>query len=419
MPDTAASPSFSQDPVDLEPRVREAFTLDPGVVFLNHGSFGACPREVQAKRREFQEILEREPMQFFLRDLEGRLDAARHELALFVKADPEGLAFVTNATHGVNTVLRSLELRSGDELLTTDHEYNACRNALEHVAERAGAKVVVASVPFPIPSADAALDAVLACVTTRTRLALVDHVTSPTALRFPIDRMVAELRARNVETLVDGAHAVGMLPLDLTALGAAYYTSNCHKWLCAPKGCAFLHVREDLRDQVVPLAVSHGRNAVRPSRSRFRLLFDWTGTSDPTSYLALPQAIRFMSSILPGGAVAVSERNHRLAAWARDRLCATLGIDSPAPVSMLGSMASLPLAALPEGHPPPDVDPLQRALLDRFRIEIPVFTWRGRDGKPHRCIRLSAQVYNTRAQYDALADALSACGVTFGGTGSP
>ena len=359
------------------------------------------------KQQEVRARLEQEPVRFFQEELEPLLDAARRDLARLVNADPEGLAFVPNATHGVNTVLRSLSFKEGDELLTTDHEYNACKNALDYVATRSGARVVVAKVPFPVDSPDSLFDAIMAAVTPRTRLLLVDHVSSPTALVFPVARLVLELRARGIETLVDGAHAVGMLRLDLQALGAAYYTSNCHKWLCAPKVCAFLHVREDLRDAIVPLAISHGANIDRPGRSRFRLLFDWTGTSDPSAILSIPTAIEFLGGLVPGGLRGLEERNHALALYGRDLVCQALGVETPAPASMLGSMATIPLPPDPGAASRSifDLDPLQKALMQRFHIQVPVFAW---PKAGQRCVRLSAQAYNGPEDYARLAGGLGA-----------
>ncbi len=378
--------------------------LDPQVVFLNHGSFGACPRAVLQRQQELRQRLERQPVQFLARELEGLLDEARHELALLVGCDADDLAFVRNATAGVNTVLRSLAFAPGDELLVTDHEYNASRNALDFVAARAGARVVVAPIPVPVGSAQQVHDAVLGAVSARTRLCLLDHVTSPTGLVLPLESIVPALHERGVDTLVDGAHAPGMLPLALTRLGAAYYTGNCHKWLCAPKGSGFLHVRRDRQAGIRPLAISHGANSPRRDRSRFRLEFDFTGTDDVTPSLCVPAAIRFLTALLPGGLPALQAHNHDLDCRARTLLLAALGTATICPTTMLGSLASVllpPTAAAP--LPPHGLDPLQVALLEQHRIEVPVMRW---STPPMRLLRVSPQIYNSIAQYEYLARAL-------------
>ena len=382
------------------------WSLDPSVDFLNHGSFGACPHPVRAAQRALHDRLERQPVQFLGRDLDPLLDAARTALADFVGAEAAGLVFVTNATSGVNTVLRSLALAPGDELLTTDHVYPACRNALEAVAARHGARVVVAPVPFPIASPALVVEALIAAVTPRTRLALVDHVTSPTALVWPVEAIIAALAARGIDTLVDGAHAPGMVPLDVGALGAAYYTANCHKWLCTPRGAAFLHVRADRRGAVHPLVTSRGATSPRTDRSRLHLEFDWTGTQDPTACLVIPAAIRFLGGLLPGGWPELQRRNHTLALAARDILCAAMRIPSPCPDSMLGAMAAIPLPPGDGSDPGPGFgDRLQRILLEQHAIEVPVFPW---PAPPARVLRVSAQLYNTPEQYERLATALLA-----------
>ena len=383
------------------------WALDPAVTFLNHGSFGACPTAVLAAQERLRRRLEAEPVRFLSRELDDRLDAARAELGAFVGADADDLAFVPNATTGVNAVVRSLPFAAGDELLATDHTYNACRNALEFVAARAGARVVIAPIPFPLDSPDRVVEAVMARVTPRTRLCLVDHVTSPTGLVLPLARLVTELQAFGVETMVDGAHAPGMLPLELRTLGATYYSGNCHKWLCAPKGAGFLYVRRDRQADVRPVTISHGANARRPDRTRFRLEFDWTGTADPTAYLAVPEAIRFMASLVPGGWPELTRRNRELALGARRTLLKALRIEPPSPEEMIGSLVSVPL---PDGAPAADVawrrpDPIQGALFERHGFEVPVMSW---PAPPKRLLRVSAQLYNTQAHYERLAEALVA-----------
>ncbi len=389
----------------IESPFAKSWSLDAHITFLNHGSFGACPHEVVALQDEIRAKMEREPVSFFVRTLEPLLDESRAALGELVHANPDDIAFVSNATAGVNTVVRSLVFEPGDEILTTDHAYNACKNALLYVAERHRAKVVVAKVPFPISSPEEITEAVVARVTPKTKLALIDHVTSPTALIFPVAEITRALQARGVAVLIDGAHAPGMVALDFEALAPDYYTGNCHKWLCAPKGAAFLYARRDRQKGLRPLSISHGANSSRTDRTRFRLEFDWAGTDDPSAFLSVKAAIDFLSRQMPGGLAAVRTHNHALAVKARTILCETLDVKPPCPEMMLGSMATVPIAdgngAPPIG--PVGLDALQARLHDEFGIEVPVFAW---PAPPRRLLRVSAQLYNHEGQYRKLAETL-------------
>ena len=382
----------------------EFWTLDPGLSHLNHGSFGACPRPVLEFQSALRSELERDPFEFMVRQLPARLAAARSALGEFVKADPEGLTFVRNATTGVNAVLRSWDLRPGDEILTTDHAYGACRRAAEFIAARRGARLVVVHVPFPLAGEDEVAEPILAAATARTRLALLDHVTSPTALVFPVEALVERLRERGIETLVDGAHALGMIPLALDRLGAACYTANAHKWLCAPKGAALLHVRKDLRSRIRPLVVSHGYDPEQGS-VRFREEWDWTGTEDPTPWLAIPECLRFLGGLVPGGWPALMQRNHEVALRAREDLLDALGLPPPCPDRMLGAMASVPLPAAVPGSAVSRLDREALAAWTRARgVESWFFPW---DGTGGMLVRVSAQLYNDAGQYRSLAALLA------------
>lgn len=384
--------------------LRRHFCLEPGLTFLNHGSFGACPRRVLEHQARLRERLEASPVQFML-SLPQQLEAARHAVAPFLGAAPDDIAFVRNATEGVNAVLRSLVFAPGDEILTTNHVYAACLNALRFVAERSAVSVRCVEVPFPVQSSAQIVEALRAAVTERTRLALIDHVTSPTALVFPVAAIARVLRERGVRVLVDGAHASGMLELDIEALGVDYYATNLHKWVCAPKGAAVLWVRRELQGGVYPTVMSHGYS--EPPERRFRAMFDWTGTGDPTPWLCVPKAIEVMGQLCEGGWSELRARNRELARRAREVLCALLHVDPPAPDALLGSMASLPLpkaklTAAPALDAPRAPDPLYVELCRR-RFEVPVFPW---PNFSERLVRVSAQIYNGLDEYERLGHAL-------------
>lgn len=395
------------------------WVLDPDIVFLNHGSFGACPRAVLAAQQALRVEMEANPVAFLARGLDDRLAAARAAVGAFVGADPDDLVFVPNATAGIASVLGSLALAPGDELLTTDHEYNAALNALRAAATGAGARVVLAQIPLPVAGPDNVIERVLAAVSSRTRVALLSHVSSPTALVFPVERLVPLLEARGVAVLVDGAHAPGMVPLAIGALGASWYVANLHKWCCAPKGAAFLHVRRDRQAATRPLAVSHAANDPRPTPSMFRRAFDWTGTHDPTAYLAAPAALAEIAGMLEGGWPAVMARNAALARTAREMLLGAIGGAPIAPEGMLGAMAAVNLPAVfgPAPESPVVEDPIQAVLRERSGIEVPLMAWPRKvpPGEPrHRLVRVSAHLYNAVPDYVALADALREIRVALG-----
>lgn len=409
-------------------RLARHWDLDPRTALLNHGSFGATPRAVLRAQTTLRARMESEPVRFMVEELEPLLDRARAALGAFLNARPQDLAFVPNATTAVNAVVNSLALKPGDELLTVSHAYNACLNALRHAADKAGATVIVAPVERAPADEHAFERALLAHATDRTRLAMVCHVTSPTALVLPIARTVAALSARGIDTLVDGAHGPGMLDVDLTAINAAYYTANCHKWICSPKGSAFLHVRADRQHSIRPAVISHGANSRRTDRSRFLLEFDWTGTDDPTPRLCIPEALRAMPAIFHGvepdhltldpfsppppinhaGWAAVRAHNRDLALKARRLIAERLGLPLTVPDRMVGSIASIPLpdGIGPQPSPTPYPDPIQRRLIDEFGIQVPISHF---PAWPQRSIRVSAQLYNDLSQYERLAEALKAC----------
>ncbi|MCY3648699.1 MAG: aminotransferase class V-fold PLP-dependent enzyme [Acidimicrobiaceae bacterium] len=380
--------------------------LEDGVLHLNHGSFGATPAVVLEAQQRVRSRMEANPTKYFLGgEYQRELDAARRTMAGFVGGDEAGMVFVNNATTGVNAVLRSLEatLEPRDEIVVTDHEYNACRNAATVSAARAGARVVAAPVPFPLESSQQVVDAVLAAVTGRTRILLIDAVTSATGLVMPVSDLVAALEP-DVRVLVDAAHAPGMIDFDVSELGASYVTANCHKWMCSAKGAGFLWVRADRRDDLYHSVISHGYNGGWPSSGgRLHAQFDWTGTEDPSAWLTVPVALDAVEAMHPEGWPGVRRSIRELCLSGRRILINALGIDPPAPDDMIGSIASVPVP--PADHSGSEIfDPLMAALEQRHRIQVPVFIW---PAPPNRLLRISAHLYNDESQYHRLAEAVT------------
>jgi len=377
--------------------------LDPQTVFLNHGSFGATPLAVIDEQRKWQNWIELEPVRFFEEIAAVALLESRQAIGDFLSCDPDDIAFVENATSGVNTILRSLEFEEGDEILVPDHAYQACRNAIDFVAERWGANVVTVNIPFPIESMDEIVHLVQASVTEKTVLAMIDTVTSPTGLRMPFERLTKELESQGIPVLLDAAHGIGMLPLSLDSIGASYTTTNAHKWLCSPKGAAILHVRKDRQPNIHPLTISHGMTFPLGDSTRFRHEFDWTGTRDISAWCTLPFVIGHVAEMYEGGWPAIMERNRSMVLEGRALLCETLGISPPCPDEMIATIATILLPNSGDaGIPLHDPDPLHTRLLE-LGIQVPVWSWPSPEG---RYLRISAHLHNSIEQYAHLADVL-------------
>ena len=375
---------------DRLPISRSEWLLDPEIVFLNHGSFGAAPRCVLAEQDRWRARMERRPTTFMTFELPQALREAAARLAAFVGCDARNLSFVENATAGCNAVLNCVALRPGDEILMTDHGYRAVRNAAEHAARRAGAHVVEAAVPLPIEDPAQVVEAVTSRLSSRTRIVVLDHVTSPTAAIFPLRELVAACRAAGALVLIDGAHAPGMVELDIRELGVAWYVGNCHKWLMAPKGAGFLYADPQRQAGLHPPVISHGYD------QGFTAEFDWIGTRDPSAWLAVPAALDFHARL---GGPRLRERNIALARQSAAILAQRWGTPRGTPDAMTGSMAAvrLPIAADPTRERALE---LRKWLLDTHHIEAAIMPFAGA-----LWARISLQAYNEPADIRRLADA--------------
>jgi len=381
---------------NLMNNLKSQFLLDPEVIFLNHGSFGATPKPVFEVYQGWQRKLESQPVEFLDRDIQRYFRSARQHLAAYLGANQNNLVFVPNATFGVNIIARSLAFQEGDEVLTSNHEYGACENVWSFMSQKTGVKVVRQKIPLPMLSPDEIVDLFWQGVTDHTRLIFLSQITSPTAIRLPIEKICKKARKSGILTLIDGAHAPGQLDLDLEKVGADFYTGNCHKWLMAPKGSAFLHVLPTHQDLVDPLVVSWGwgENCPYENDSQFLAALEWTGTIDPAAYLSVPAAIEFQ------------EKNH----WKDVREeCRVLLIETLSRIEEMTGMPSiygdnpdnviqLGAAELPPGY---QSDKMQSWLYQEHKIEIPVIDWEDR-----WFIRPSVQGYNTREELELLVEAV-------------
>ncbi|KAF5977262.1 isopenicillin N epimerase [Fusarium coicis] len=377
--------------------------IQKDIVYLDNGAFGSCPNSVVEKQKNIRQRIEENPHEFFERSYVSGLESSRRSLADFLRVDHRDIFLLPGATHAMNVVIQSLRFGPDDEILTTNVAYSSVRMVLDHVAKRDGAHIVVVDVPLLVTGPEDVIERILAGVTPRTRFAVIDHIPSRTGLVLPAKKIVEELESRGIDTLVDGAHAPGMIQLDLKDINAAYYVANCHKWMCAPRGIGFLHVRRDRGQNIKPLVIARSPYVVGKSKhSVLEHSFGWMGTYCPSAMLSLPSAIDHLNKVMPGGYVDLTSRNHDLAVLARRIVCKTVGVDIPCPDSMIAAMATIPLPDSP-GPEQEGMLPIQQALWKEHGIVIPVYSW---PSYPKRVIRLSVQAYNTLDQYLKLADCL-------------
>ena len=380
------------------PDWNQIFMLDPQVHFLNHGSFGATPRPVFNTYQEWQRRLERQPVLFLGREIDRHLLTARTALAEFLRVDPLDLVLIPNATHGANIVARSLPLQPGDEVLTSDHEYGACIYAWEFACRQRGARLVKQPLTFPFSSSTSMADEFWQAVNLNTRAIFLSHITSPTALRLPVEEICARARQAGILTVVDAAHAPGQIPLDLTEIGADFTFGNCHKWMLAPKGAAFLHTRREAQPFIQPLIVSWGAGATPETTtgSRFVDLLQWTGTHDPAACLSVPAALEFMRD---NDWPAVRAQCRHLLEEALQQMTELTGLPPAVPIdsAFYTQMAVAPLPA------DTDLVKLKARLYDEFQVEIPMIAWNDR-----KFARISIQAYNTPQDVEALITGMRA-----------
>ncbi len=392
---------------------RDKFPVRPGVAYLNHGSFGPSPHVVLAARNEWSQKLESEPMDFFLRQMEDQLDLARDQLGKFVGTAGRQLAFVDNATFAMNVVAEGFPLKPGDQILANDHEYGAVLRIWRQRCKEAGAELVVQSLPERFETEQQVVDALFALATDRTRMVVISHITSPTAVVLPVDAICKQAKKRGIAVCIDGPHAPAAVSVNIDRLGCDFYCASLHKWLSAPFGSGFLYVHPRWQSRIEPTIVSWG-NSLSGRTSSWLDPFNWLGTRDPAAFLAVPTAIDFLSGLTapdstdwdgPRSGVGVFQHySHELVRYARNRIVGLTGLEPMVPdsVDWYSTMISLPLPAYVPEPESPHAHQMQHELWRRFQIEAPIVNWRGR-----RFVRVSAHLYNGVAQIDRLVDALA------------
>lgn len=377
------------------PSLKDYFLLDPTIIFLNHGSFGATPKPVLEAYQNWQRRLERQPVLFLGRELPELLRESRRVLGEYLNIEADDLVYIPNATHGVNIVAHSLQFKPGDEILTSDHEYGACDYTWEFICGKTGARYIHQPIPLPVQSEEETVEQFWRGVTTRTKVIYLSQITSSTAFRLPVEEICRRAREAGIMTIIDAAHSPGQIPLDLKALDADMVFGNTHKWLMNVKGSGFLYVRRELQDLIEPLIVSWGYHATPDiaTGSRFIDYLQWTGTKDPTAALTVPDAIQFMKD---HDWDTVRCQCHVLLRQAIERICDLTGLSPLYPLDS-DFYSQMGIAPLPSS----DLTTLKSRLYEEFKIEVPLTEWQDK-----QFVRISVQGYNTQEDIDALVNAL-------------
>lgn len=375
--------------------LKQNFLLDPSIIFLNHGSFGATPKPVFEAYQNWQLRLERQPVLFLGRELDGLLKESRQVLGEYLNADSDDLVYIPNATHGVNIIAHSLQLKLGDEVLTTDHEYGACNYTWNFICGKAGAKYIHQPISLPVHSAEEIVDQFWSGVTSRTKVIYLSHITSPTALRLPVEQICRRAKEAGILVVIDAAHTPGQIPVDLQTLDADIVFGNCHKWMLNAKGSAFLYVRRELQHLIDPLVVSWGYSPTPETTtgSRFIDLLQWTGTKDPTAALTVPTAIKFMQE---HNWAEVRNECHDLLHQGIERICNLVNMPPLYPLDT-DFYCQMGIAPLPSSN----LAVLKSRLYDEHKIEVPLIQWQDK-----QFVRISVQGYNSQEDIDALVNAL-------------
>jgi len=379
--------------------------LDKSMAFLNHGSFGACPIYILEKQNQYRMQMERQPLKYFIRDADELLYNAKKKLSKFIGADTENMVFADNATAAVNVVMKSFPFKEGDRILITNQIYPACRNTVYKIAEDKKLFIDEVIIPLKINSEDEVTNKIVNQAKPNTVFALIDHISSLPGLIFPVKQIINKLEEKDIVVMIDGAHAPGMIPLELNELNPSFYTGNCHKWMCTPKGSAFLYVRKDMQDIIKPLVTSRRYGEIHTNLSEFQYDFSWQGTRDISSFLTISDSIEYFESVFPGGWNNIMKANHDLVFEAGKKICEEFEIEQCYPESMIGSIFGIPF--FEEKESPVgrlnQRSKLQDKLFHENRIEVMISFY---PKAPNRVLRISSQIYNSLEQYLYLIDTI-------------